>query len=187
MQRRDPHILAAMDGREGNDATSITSGSDPTAFFYVVFGLIYEALVQASTDSASSVATRDVTITALQALASLVNPEYAGSAVLEPAIFEELGNLCYRMAMTEPPEVQVHLITAVSSFVNSQCRKISTTRCARLMPLYLVTNDSFSQQKLSELPPDSPINQCLRICAHVLKQAIPSSRETSSGGSLNRR
>jgi len=187
MQRHDPYILAAMDGREANHATSATSKDDPTTFFYVVFGLVYEALVQASTDSASSVATRDVTITALQALASLVNPEYAGSAVLEPTIFEEFINLCYRMAMTEPPEVQVHLVAAVSSFVNSQCRRTSTTRCVHLFLAYLVTNVPFSERKLSELPPSSPINQCLRMCAHILKQAIPSSRETLSGrGSSSR-
>jgi len=139
MQRRDPYILAAMDGREAEGPASTTSSSrdDPTAFFYVVFGLVYEALAQASTDSVSSVATLDVTVTALQALASLVNPEYAGSAVLEYTIFEEFSNLCYRMAMTEPPEVQVHLVAAVSSFVNSQCRRTSTTRYVHLMLAFL--------------------------------------------------
>ena len=129
MQRHDPYILAAMDGREANGIIPTTSGDDPTSFFYVVFGLVYEALTQSSADSASSVATRDVTITALQALASLVKPEYAGSAILEATIFEEFSNLCYRLAMTEPPEVQVHLVAAVSSFVNSQCRRTSATRC----------------------------------------------------------
>jgi len=169
-----------MDGREANGTTSITSRDDPTACFYVVFGLVYEALTQASTDSTSSVATRDVTITALQALASLVKPEYAGSAILEPTVFEEFSNLCYRLAMTEPQEVQVHLVAAVSSFVNSQCRRTSTTRCVHLMLVHPVTNIQSSQQKLSELPHDSPISQCLRISAHILKQVIPSSRETVS-------
>ena len=129
MQRHDPYIVAAMDGREANSITPTTSGDDPSSFFFVVFGLVYEALAQASADSASSVATRDVTITALQALASLVKPEYAGSAILEPTVFEEFSNLCYRLAMTEPPEVQVHLVAVVSSFVNSQCRRTSTTKC----------------------------------------------------------
>ena len=183
MQRHDPYILTAMDGREANHPNSAPSKDEPTAFFYVVFGLVYEALAQASTDSASSVATRDATITALQALTSLVSPEYAGSAVLEPTIFEEFSNLCYRMAMTEPPEVQVHLVAAVSSFVNSQCRRTNTPRYVHLVLAHLVTNVPFSQRKLSELPLDSPINQCLRICAHILKQAIPSSREALSGRS----
>ena len=129
MQRHDPYIMAAMDGKEANSITPTASGDDPTLFFYVVFGLVYEALAQASADSASSVATRDVTITALQALTSLVKPEYAGSAILEPTVFEEFSNLCYRLAMTEPPEVQVHLVAVVSSFVNSQCRRTGTTRC----------------------------------------------------------
>ena len=180
MQRQDPSILAAMDGREADNTIPTTSGDDPTSFFYVVFGLVYEALTQASTDSASSVATRDVTITALQALTSLVKPEYAGSAILEPTIFEEFINLCYRLAMTEPPEVQVHLVAAISSFVNSQCRRTSTTKCVHLMLVYPVTNILFSQPKLSELPHDAPINQCFRISAHILRQAIPSSRETLS-------
>jgi hypothetical protein len=180
MQRHDHYILAAMDGREANSTASTTPGDEPTSFFYVVFGLVYEALSQASTDSASSVATRDVTITALQALTSLVKPEYSGSAILEPAIFEEFSNLCYRLAMTEPSEVQVHLVAVVLSFVNHQCRRTSTTRCVQLILVYPVADILFSQPKLSELPHDAPISQCLRISAHILKQAIPSSRETLS-------
>lgn len=156
MQRHDPYILAAMDGREASHAPSTTSKDDPTAFFYVIFGLVYEALAQASTDSASSVATRDVTSTALQALASLVNPEYAGSAVLEPTIFEEFSNLCYRMAMTEPPEVQVHLVAAVSSFVNSQCRRTSTTRCVHLVLAYLVANSRSASESFQSYLPIHP-------------------------------
>ena len=187
MQRHDPYILAAMDGREVKSAAPTTSRDEPTAFFYVIFGLVYEALAQASTDSAASVATRDVTITALQALGSLITPEYAGSAVLEPTIFEEFSNLCYRMAMTEPPEVQIHLIAVVSSFVDSQCRRTSTTKCVHLMLVYLIAYVPFRQRKLSELPPGSPVNQCLRICAHILKQAIPSSREALSGRSSSSR
>jgi hypothetical protein len=175
-------------GGTSNSGTSAASRDDPTAFFSVVFGLVHEALAQATTDSASSVATRDATITALQALAPLVRPEYAGSAVLEPAIFEEFSNLCYRMAMTEPPEVQVYLVAAISSFVNSQCRRTSTKRCVHRILVYLVADVSVSQRKLSEMPPESPINQCLRICAHMLKRAIPSSRETLSGiGSSSQR
>ena len=139
-----------MDGREANDTTSTTPGDDPTSFFYVAFGLVYEALAQASTDSAPSVATRDVTITALQALASLVEPEYVGSAILEPTNFEECINLCSRLAMIEPPEVQVHLVATVSSFVSGQCRRASATRCVHLILTYPVTNIPFSKQKLSE-------------------------------------
>jgi hypothetical protein len=126
MQAHDPHILAAMDGQEvGNDSKSHPPESskreDPTAFFFVIFGLVYEALATSSADSISATSTRQaIVIAALQALKSLVRPEYSGKAMMEPTTFDEFISLCYRMGMTESASIQVHLVEMLSILAASQ-------------------------------------------------------------------
>jgi hypothetical protein len=55
MDAKDPHILAAMDGKEVNTKNpqpiSTADRKEPTAFFFVIFGLVYEALSTASADA----------------------------------------------------------------------------------------------------------------------------------------
>ena len=58
-------------------------------------------------------------ISGLQALKCLVRPEYLGKAIMEPAIFKEFISLCYRMAMTEPANIQVHLVEMIAIFAAS--------------------------------------------------------------------
>ncbi|KAJ7464426.1 hypothetical protein FB451DRAFT_1489674 [Mycena latifolia] len=76
MQANDPHILAAMDGREvGKDATPPAKEArreEPSMFFFIVFGLVYEMLATASAKSSSSATSRQSTvIAALQTLKCL--------------------------------------------------------------------------------------------------------------------
>jgi len=125
MQSNDPHIIAAMDGREapanGTPPPTKSSNQEPAAFFFVLFGLVYEALSTSSSDSYGSTSQRQsIFVAALQALKCLVKPEYAGRAISEPTIFEEFISLAYRIAMTEPAAIQVHLIEMLSTFAASQ-------------------------------------------------------------------
>ena len=124
MQAGDPSVLAGMDGYEigtnlkTNGPSSIRA--EPTMFFFIIFGLVYEALVTSSADSALTTSTRQPTvIAALQALKSLVKPEYSGKALLEPTTFDEFISLCYRIAMTETAVVLVYLIEMLSVFASS--------------------------------------------------------------------
>jgi len=123
MQANDPHILAAMDGTERNTVTvsNTTSHDEPRAFFFVIFGLVYEALATSSAElSPTTSARQPAVIAALRALKHLVRPEYSGKAILEPTIFDEFISLCYRMAMTEPADVQMHLVETVAALAASQ-------------------------------------------------------------------
>ncbi|KAF8998676.1 armadillo-type protein [Cyathus striatus] len=157
MQAGDPHILAAMDGRElAKNETSAppTKRDEPTALFFVVYGLVYEALTTSSADSITTSSVREtMVISALKALKSLVRPEYSGNAIMEPTIFDEFMGLCYRMAMTEPANVQVHLVEVVGA--------LASTRSP-------TSTDSLSFT--------SPRAHCLRICAHIVKHCTSSSR-----------
>jgi HEAT repeat-containing protein 5 len=70
MEAKDPHILAAMDGKEVSkqnpQLVPTTDRKEPTAFFFVIFGLVYEALATASADASSE--SRSGVISALTTL-----------------------------------------------------------------------------------------------------------------------
>jgi HEAT repeat-containing protein 5 len=122
MKSADQYILSAMDGKEGG--TEVAASRDgPSAFFFVVFGLVYEALAQSSTNTASTASNAMVTTAALEALESLVRPEYAGDAILDPTIFDEFTSLCYRMAMMETDDVHVPLVRTIASLASTQCSR----------------------------------------------------------------
>ena len=76
MDAKDPHILAAMDGKEVSEQNSqviaTTNSKEPTAFFFVIFGFVYEAIATASADASSE--SRSGVISALTALKSQVRP-----------------------------------------------------------------------------------------------------------------
>jgi len=125
MQAADPFILAAMDGQESTAADVKSNGPTPlreesTMFFFVIFGLVYEALAT-SADSNLTTSTRQPMVTAaLQALKCLVRPEYSGKALLEPTTFDEFISLCYRMAITESAGIQSQLVEMMASLASSQ-------------------------------------------------------------------
>ncbi|KAJ6526020.1 clathrin-coated vesicle protein [Mycena capillaripes] len=163
MLASDPHILAAMDGQElAKDAKAPAKQArreEPTMFFFIVFGLVYEALATASAESSSSTTSRQATvIAALQTLKCLVRPEYAGKAIMEPAIFDEFISLCYRMAMTETARIQIHLVEVLAIMAATQ-------------------DHTDGSDPLSHT---SPRAHCLRICSHILRH----STSVSSRGSI---
>ncbi|KAJ7472591.1 clathrin-coated vesicle protein [Mycena latifolia] len=168
MQANDPHILAAMDGREvGKDATPPAKEArreEPSMFFFIVFGLVYEALATASAESSSSTTSRQSTvIAALQTLKCLVRPEYAGRALMEPAIFDEFISLCYRMAMTETARIQIHLVEVLAVVAATQ------------------VNTMDGSDPLSHT---SPKAHCLRICSHILRPSTSVSRGSTIQGDV---
>ncbi|KAJ7157551.1 clathrin-coated vesicle protein [Mycena crocata] len=160
MQASDPHILAAMDGQElGKDAPAPAKEGrreEPSMMFFIVFGLVYEALATASAESSSSTTSRQTTvIAALQTLKCLVRPEYAGKAMMEPSIFDEFISLCYRMAMTETARIQIHLVEVLAIMAAAQ------------------DNTANGSDPLSRT---STKAHCLRICSHILRHSTSVSR-----------
>lgn len=126
METQDPFILGAMEGMDSVAAASSTkrsAGSEPTAMFFVIFGLVYEALSSSTPYPESSLsASANTPFIALRAMKCLVRREYSGRALLEPTIFDELLNLWYRMAMTEPPALQIQLMEVIRVFATEQCQ-----------------------------------------------------------------
>ncbi|KAJ7066512.1 clathrin-coated vesicle protein [Mycena amicta] len=160
MQANDPNILMAMDGLEpGKDSPAPSKDlrrDEPTMFFFIIFGLVYEALATASSEASSTSSSRRSTVVAaLQTLKCLVRPEYAGRAMMEPAIFDEFISLCYRMAMTETAAIQTHVIEVLTVMASTQD---STTD----------ESDPLSHASLR--------SHCLRICSHILRHSTSASR-----------
>lgn len=128
MQSDDPSILAAMDGQEVLTAQppskALMDCEEPTTFFFVVFGLVYEALATSTSDAGPDA--QRTSIVSLQALKCLVRRKYCGRVFNDPPLFEELLNLFYRMALTEPSGVQIHLVEAIASLADSM-KSTSTT------------------------------------------------------------
>ena len=119
METGDPSVRVALDGGDPlTEADKRTSASDHTAaFFFVVFGLVFEALSTSAPDAGAQ--NTRTTVIALRALKCLVQSQYAGSAFQDIVIFEELVNLFYRMALTEPVTVQIHLVETLASLAIS--------------------------------------------------------------------
>jgi HEAT repeat-containing protein 5 len=111
LKTNNPHMLRAVDGLDtspsSTDSQSLisTKGRDePALFFWVLFGLSFEALCGGRPS---------VQAIALDALVGLMRTEVSGSALLEASLFEELCNLCYRLAITEGPEIKQRVMEIV--------------------------------------------------------------------------
>ncbi|GAB1525330.1 hypothetical protein RhiTH_008488 [Rhizoctonia solani] len=167
MKAGDPHILQAMDGIDPATTTINTSKvtrKDPTGCFFVILGLVYEALSNASSDSTATSETKATALTAIQVLAYLVRPEYAGQAILDQPIFDELVALWYRMTMTEPWSIQTYLVGTIASLAKSQHATIRQG----------------SANGIELMGSETPIAQCLRACVMIIKNAIPSPQAQSN-------
>jgi hypothetical protein len=140
--------------------------------FFVIFGLVYEALSASTPHSESS--SDNTSLIALRAMKCLVRREYSGRALLEPTIFDELLNLWYRMAMTEPPALQIHLVEVIRVFAIEQGQGSNTSVVTswRLEPSVDTCGSSDDTT--------SPAMVCLRVCAYILKNAIPSAERPAS-------
>lgn len=125
MHDGDAHVLAALDGSEivTNGMSQSTPRAEPTALFFVIFGLVYEALASPDTDSGSG--SRTISVVGLKCLKYLVMPQYSGHALLDQANFDELVSLFYRMTITEPSIVVVHILEVISSLVVSQDARLA--------------------------------------------------------------
>jgi len=81
---------------------------EPTAFFFVLFGIVVESLTtQPSKDSPN---TDSQTLGALSALKRILRPSVAGSAVFEGKVFSETMELFARLALTESLNVQLVIV-----------------------------------------------------------------------------
>ncbi|KAI1085885.1 ARM repeat-containing protein [Whalleya microplaca] len=106
-------VFDALDGKEA-DATAanghvksadINYRDEPVAFFFVLFGIAFEALATRSGQT-DSLATQEQTLEILQALKKILHPSVSGHAIYREAIFSETMDLLDRLVLTEGLDVQ---------------------------------------------------------------------------------
>ena len=105
-------VFDALDGKETDAPTTNghSKGSDinyrdePVAFFFVLFGIAFEALV--ARPGSEALATKEQTLEILQALKKILHPSVSGHAIYREAIFSETMDLLDRLVLTEGLDVQ---------------------------------------------------------------------------------
>ncbi|KAK2605392.1 hypothetical protein N8I77_008231 [Diaporthe amygdali] len=106
-------VFDALDGKTTADAATNghSRGSDinyrdePLAFFFVLFGIAFEALA-AKPGQADSLARQEQTLEILQALKKILHPSVSGHAIYREAIFSETMDLLDRLVLTDGLDVQ---------------------------------------------------------------------------------
>ena len=105
-------VFDALDGKESDAPTTnghskgndINYRDEPVAFFFVLFGIAFEALV--ARPGSDALATKEQTLEILQALKKILHPSVSGHAIYREAIFSETMDLLDRLVLTEGLDVQ---------------------------------------------------------------------------------
>ncbi|ATZ58683.1 Bclaa1 [Botrytis cinerea B05.10] len=114
-------VFNALDGKEA-DAPSTNGNSkgndinyrdEPVAFFFVLFGIAFEALV--AKPGSEALASKGQTLEILQALKKILHPSVSGHAIYREAIFSETMDLLDRLVLTEGLDVQTVIVQIARS------------------------------------------------------------------------
>jgi hypothetical protein len=162
LESDDSVVFAALHGHDAPlDDTVVQEG--PAMFFFVIIGLAFEAL-SSPADPTVAPNHEETLIAALQVIKCLLHRKYSGNAMLDPAVSEELISLCYRIAMTETPVVQIQVIELLVALPSSsnQAQKCMVSEA---------THD------IAALCPADA--HCLQICAFLLRNAVATATATS--------
>lgn len=118
-------VFDALDGKEtdapaaNGQVNGHTKGNDinyrdePVAFFFVLYGIAFEAL--AAKPGSESLATQDQKLEILVALKKILHPSVSGHAIYREAIFSETMDLLDRLVLTEGLDVQSVIVQIARS------------------------------------------------------------------------
>ncbi|PWI74534.1 HEAT repeat protein [Purpureocillium lilacinum] len=110
-------VFDALDGKESQESVSngnpkspaINYRDEPVAFFFVLFGLAFEALAIRPGQS-ESLATQEQTLDILEALKRILHPSVSGHAIYRPDVFAETMDLLDRLVLTDGLDVQTVIV-----------------------------------------------------------------------------
>ncbi|EEH48691.2 uncharacterized protein PADG_04770 [Paracoccidioides brasiliensis Pb18] len=93
-----------VNGEKKGKGNHINYRDEPVAFFFVLFGLAFEALVAQSNSHSNQ------RLEILRALQKILHPSVAGNAVYQDAVFSETMDTLDRLAMTEGFSIQTVIV-----------------------------------------------------------------------------
>lgn len=107
-------VFDALDGKPDEDEANGTKAvrsdinyrDEPAAFFFVLFGIVIEALTSRSEGLDSEKQTLEI----LSALKRILRPSVSGNAIFQDTVFSETVELFDRLALTESLDVQVLIV-----------------------------------------------------------------------------
>ncbi|EWC48289.1 hypothetical protein DRE_02393 [Drechslerella stenobrocha 248] len=108
-------VFDALDGKSASapqnsiDRHGINYRDEPVAFFFVLFGIAFEALVGRPGGS-EILATKEQILEVLQALKKILHPAVSGHAIYQEAIFTETIDLLDRLVLTEGIPIQLAVV-----------------------------------------------------------------------------
>jgi hypothetical protein len=91
-----------------SSSSDINYRDEPVAFFFVLYGITFEALVGRA--SGDSVASQEQSLEVLLALKKILLPSVSGQAIYQEVIFSETMDLLDRLVLTEGLEVQAVIV-----------------------------------------------------------------------------
>ncbi|PHH89934.1 hypothetical protein CDD83_4910 [Cordyceps sp. RAO-2017] len=110
-------VFDALDGKESqasapngeSKSPAINYRDEPVAFFFVLFGLAFEALA-IRPGQAESLETQEQTLDILEALKRILHPSVSGHAIYRPDVFSETMDLLDRLVLTDGLNIQAVIV-----------------------------------------------------------------------------
>ena len=166
-------VFDALDGR--TEATTpggtnlkpsdINYRDEPVAFFFVLFGLAFEALVTRPIGDSKVI--KEQTMELLTALKKILRPSVAGHAIYQDAIFTETMDMLDRLVLTEEIGLQVVVVDIIKGL-------------ALAHPSARSGNAVVAEEKLSE--DIDQLFELTRILVLVLAGIIPNLTDSRTHG-----
>lgn len=156
-------------GGSKQNPSEINYRDEPVAFFFVLFGLAFEAL--ATRPGSDSKALKEQTMEILIALKKILRPSVAGHAIYQDAIFSETMDMLDRLVLTEEIGLQVVVVDIVKGLALAH----PSARIDQNAPV--------AEEKLSE--DIDQLFELTRIIVLVLAGIIPNLTETKTHGKFD--
>ncbi|KAM4054782.1 pof6 interactor protein 1 [Hirsutella rhossiliensis] len=110
-------VFDALDGKESHESApngssktpAINYRDEPVAFFFVLFGLAFEALATRPGQS-ESLESQEQTLDILEALKRILRPSVSGHAIYRPDVFSETMDLLDRLVLTDGLNIQAVIV-----------------------------------------------------------------------------
>ncbi|GAA6032931.1 hypothetical protein JCM8097_000054 [Rhodosporidiobolus ruineniae] len=168
LKASDSNMLRAMDGLDAASPLPSPTRGDPALFFWVLFGLAFEALCTAAPGSGLN--SSSLQSIALEALVGLLRPDVSGQVLkTDEGVFDEVANLCYRLAITEGPAIKVRVAEIAVGLARLFIKDVPVGAAG--------TNGASLDGDAARNDPH--LSQCLRLATTVLRESIPATMSTA--------